>query len=194
MPHLSEHSHEADSMSTTRSKTDFQLVSGACVQESLFPSTQTEQDILSSISDILLEKEYLRRNYIAPGQPIKSAKAAASYIKSKLVLENSRERFLVLFLNAQNCVIELEQLFVGSLDTAAIYPRELIGKVLHYNAANLILAHCHPSGSLSPSNQDRNITRKLVDGLALIDVKVLDHIIIAYGKTEYTSMAEMGLM
>jgi len=83
-------------------------------------------------------------------------------------------------------------LFTGTIDSAAVYPREIVKRCLNTNAAAVIFAHNHPSGVAEPSDTDVRLTRKLVDALALIDVRVLDHLII--GKGVQTSLAERGLM
>jgi DNA repair protein RadC len=83
------------------------------------------------------------------------------------------------FLDAQNRVIAVEELFRGTLTQTSVYPREIIKRALAHNAAALILAHNHPSGVAEPSHADRHLTRQLADALALVDVRVLDHFIVA---------------
>ncbi len=102
------------------------------------------------------------------------------------------ESFTVLFLNSKNQLIQGEELFHGSLSHARVYPREIIKRALHHNAASLILAHNHPSGCAHPSHADRNLTCELKKALALVEVKVLDHVIVA-GNKAY-SFAEHGLI
>ena len=85
-----------------------------------------------------------------------------------------------------------DELFRGTIDGAAVYPREVLKRCLSANAAAVIFAHNHPSGIAEPSDADVSITRKLIDALALIDVRVLDHLIIGQGVQ--TSLAERGLM
>ena len=87
--------------------------------------------------------------------------------------------FCCVFLDAQNRVIAVEELFRGTLTQTSVYPREIIKRALAHNAAALILAHNHPSGVAEPSQADRSLTRKLADALALVDVRVLDHFIVA---------------
>ena len=100
------------------------------------------------------------------------------------------EVFAVLFLDNRHRVLAFEELFRGTIDGASVHPREVVRRALHYNAAALILAHNHPSGVSEPSSADRRITRRLSEALALIDVRVLDHLVIGHG--EYTSFAESG--
>lgn len=102
------------------------------------------------------------------------------------------EVFAALFLDNRHRVIVFEQLFRGTIDGAAVYPREVLKHCLAANAAAVIFAHNHPSGVAEPSDADISITRKLCDALALIDVRVLDHLIIGQGVQ--TSLAERGLM
>ena len=102
------------------------------------------------------------------------------------------EVFSGLFLDNRHRVIEYRELFTGTIDTAAVYPREIVKRCLNTNAAAVIFAHNHPSGIAEPSDTDVRLTRKLVDALALIDVRVLDHLIIGQGVQ--TSLAERGLM
>lgn len=102
------------------------------------------------------------------------------------------EVFMVLFLDAQNQVITHEQLFEGTLSETAVYPREVVKKVIQHHAAAVIFAHNHPGGTLAPSQADIDITNKLKQALDLIDVRVLDHLIVA-GNQMY-SFAESGMM
>lgn len=115
--------------------------------------------------------------------------------KNFLLLKMSgleREHFKVLFLNAQHELIADETLFKGTIDSAAIYPREVAKAALNHNAAAVILAHNHPSGTPEPSSQDISITHKLCDALDLLDIRVLDHIVV--GATDTVSFAERGIL
>jgi len=102
------------------------------------------------------------------------------------------EVFCAMFLDNRHCVIEFRHLFTGTIDGASVYPREVVKQCLAANAAAVIFAHNHPSGVAEPSDADVRLTRKLTDALALIDVRVLDHLIIGQGVQ--TSLAERGLM
>lgn len=106
--------------------------------------------------------------------------------------ELKSEVFGMLMLDSQHRVIKSQNLFNGTIDGASVYPREVVRAVLEANAAAVILYHNHPSGVPEPSMADRQITRRLVDALALIDVRVLDHIIV--GGTTTRSFAEDGLI
>lgn len=104
----------------------------------------------------------------------------------------SREVFVVLFLDAQNRMINSEEMFTGTLTQTSVYPREVVKKALHHNAASVIFAHNHPSGIAQPSQADELITKQLKQALALVDVRVLDHFIVA-GNTTF-SFVERGLL
>lgn len=102
------------------------------------------------------------------------------------------EVFACLFLDSQHRVIAFRELFRGTIDGASVYPREVVAEALSHNAAAVIFAHNHPSGVAEPSLADRQITRRLVDALALLDIRVLDHLVI--GDAEAVSFAERGLL
>ncbi len=102
----------------------------------------------------------------------------------------SHEVFSVLFLDSQNQLLRYEELFQGTIDGASVYPREVVKKVLQYNAASVIFAHNHPSGVAEPSEADRSLTVRLQNALNLIDVRVLDHFVVGDGVI--TSFAERG--
>lgn len=102
------------------------------------------------------------------------------------------EVFSGLLLDKRHRVIEYRELFRGTIDSAAVYPREVVKLCLARNASAVIFAHNHPSGVSEPSDTDVRLTRKLTDALALVDVRVLDHLIV--GRGEQTSLAERGLM
>lgn len=122
---------------------------------------------------------------------LRSSRTVKDYLTHNL-RERNREIFMVIFLDGQNQVIKMEELFAGSLTTSAIYPREVVQKVLDYDAANVILVHNHPSGNLTPSNSDRAVTKKLQTALAAIDVDILDHLIV--GGNEFFSFADHRLL
>ena len=105
---------------------------------------------------------------------------------------HGREVFTCLFLDSQHRVLRCEDLFFGTLDGAAVYPREVAVRALQYGAAAVIFAHNHPSGVAEPSAADRRITERLCTALALLDIRVLDHIIVGSGRAY--SFAEQGLL
>ncbi len=131
-------------------------------------------------------KEQLQR-----GEPLESPQATREYLKAKL-RDCVNEEFACLFLDNRHRMIEYETLFHGSISSASVHPRVVVQKALKYNAAALILAHNHPSGIAEPSQSDIDITRTLKQALALVEVRVLDHLIV--GDHEVTSLAELALI
>lgn len=135
---------------------------------------------------------------IADKQPVHDTTIdSASVTKEFLLLYFSnlnatREHFVVMFLDSQHRLLKTEVMFQGTLDGAAVYPREVVKRALELNSAAVIFAHNHPSGESSPSSADRRITDKLVAGCQLLDIRVLDHVIVAGAKTY--SFAEEGLL
>lgn len=116
-------------------------------------------------------------------------------VKEYLVTKLSgfeHEVFAVLFLDSQHRLIEYSEMFRGTIDSASVYPREVIKEAMRCNAGAVILAHNHPSGNPEPSSADKALTARLKEALALIDVRTLDHIIVAGADT--TSFAERGLL
>jgi DNA repair protein RadC len=103
-----------------------------------------------------------------------------------------REAFVVIFLDAQMRVIGTEEVFSGTLTQTAVYPREIVRLALHHNAASVICAHPHPSGEAEPSRADESLTHSLKAALDLIDVRLVDHIVVA--GSACTSFAERGLL
>jgi DNA repair protein RadC len=132
----------------------------------------------------------LRRRLGAPGAALNDPDATRAYLQLEMAALE-REVFACIFLNNRNRVIAFEKLFYGTVDGAAVYPREVVKAVLEHNAAAVIFAHNHPSGDAEPSAADNEITRRLREALALIDVRVLDHLIVGRG---ITSLAERGLV
>lgn len=112
------------------------------------------------------------------GDALTSPAAVRDYLRLTL-RHKEYEVFCCVFLDAQNRVIAVEELFRGTLTQTSVYPREIVRRALAHNAAALILAHNHPSGIAEPSQADRTLTRHLQDALALVDVRVLDHFIVA---------------
>jgi DNA repair protein RadC len=117
--------------------------------------------------------------------------AVKQYLQLRLAAR-PHEVFAVLFLDAQNRLVALEELFRGTLTQTSVYPREVVQQCLHHRAAAVVLAHNHPSGTVQPSRADEALTQTLKTALALVDVRVLDHVIVAPGGA--FSMAEHGLI
>jgi DNA repair protein RadC len=123
---------------------------------------------------------------------LSSPTAARDFVRLKMArLEH--EVFAVLWLNAQNQMIEFDELFRGTLTQTSVYNREVVKAGLAANAAACILVHNHPSGESAPSTADEVLTRSLQEALSLVDIRVLDHIVVAGAKMP-TSFAELGLL
>ena len=143
---------------------------------------------------LLAARELMRRalkEQICNGNALSSPSAVREYLRIRLQAL-PHEVFVALFLDAQNRVIEIEELFRGTLTQTSVYPREVVKRALHHNAGAVIFAHNHPSGVAEPSHADETLTNALKQALALIDVRVLDHFIVAGGGV--LSFAERGLI
>lgn len=124
-------------------------------------------------------------NFASPGQ-------VRDWLRLKLA-HRSQEVFMALWLDAQNRLLKAEELFIGTLTQTSVYPREVVKAALAHNAAAVILAHNHPSGVAEPSHADEMLTTSLKQALALVDVRLLDHFIVA-GNANPLSFAERGLL
>jgi len=128
---------------------------------------------------------------IQRGDALNSPRAVRDYLQL-LLGGRHQEVFVVMFLDTQHRVIASEELFHGTLSQTSVYPREVVKRALAHNAAAVILAHNHPSGVAEPSQSDQLLTSALKQALSLVDVRVLDHFIVAMGQT--LSFAEKGLI
>lgn len=138
--------------------------------------------------------EMARRHLAAEvhrGDALSNPVTTRQYLLARL-RDKRHEVFACLFLDNRHRIIAFEELFQGTIDGASVYPREVVQAALKHNAASVILAHNHPSGIAEPSRSDREITRRLKDALALVDIRVLDHCVI--GDAEVVSFAERGLI
>ena len=155
---------------------------------------------LESLSDISVQNEdwivqqaivLLERRVFKAGPRLERPAAVRDYLRLKLVAEPN-EIFVVVFMNSMHDVLAVEPMFHGTINATSVYPRVVLQRALQLNAAAVIFAHQHPSGSTEPSNADRVLTEQLKTALALIDVRVLEHFVIGQG-TPY-SFAESGLL
>jgi len=122
---------------------------------------------------------------------IQSSEDVLNYLRHNL-RDKSQELFMVIYLNGRNQILKMETLFEGTLNTSAVYPREVVKKALENDASALVLVHNHPSGNPSPSKDDLTITKKLKESARTIDIYIHDHLIIA-GNDVY-SFADHGLI
>lgn len=141
--------------------------------------------------EVLSHARRLLADRVRRGATMSSPEAVKDHLRVELgVLEH--EVFCVLFLDAQHRIIALKQLFRGTVSQTSVYPREVVKEALSVNAAAVILAHNHPSGSVEPSRADEFLTQTLKTALALVDVRVLDHLVVA--GADVCSFAERGLV
>jgi DNA repair protein RadC len=143
---------------------------------------------------LVAARELVRRSLeeeLVRGDMLNSPLAVRSYLQL-LFLGEEREVFAALFVDAQNRLIAGEKLFFGTLSQTSVYPREVVKRALQLNAAAVLFSHNHPSGSGEPSRADELLTRALKDALALVDVRVLDHFVVAGNSA--VSFAERGLI
>lgn len=140
------------------------------------------------VATLELAKRHLAAR-LMDGELIRDPIAAQHYFKQRL---RSRpvEVFAVMFLDKRNRKLAYEELFTGTIDAAAVYPREVVRRALLHNAAAIIVSHNHPSGNPEPSSSDRHITRHLQEALDLVGIRLLDHIVVGEGMP--VSMAERG--
>lgn len=132
------------------------------------------------------------RTEVIGAQVMDSPTLVKQYLCAELA-HLDHEVFGVLFLDAQHRVIAFDAMFRGTLTQTSVYPREVVRAALQHNAAALVLTHNHPSGHPQPSRADEHLTRQLKDACALVDVRILDHVIVATGNNSF-SFAEGGLL
>lgn len=136
---------------------------------------------------IEMSRRFLRESLDREG-PLSNPDDAKQFLHMRM-RDHTKEVFACLFLDTKNRVIEFEEIFTGTLHSAEVHPREVVKLALKHNANSVIFAHNHPSGDANPSQSDIEITHALKEALALIDIKVLDHLIIG---NDVLSLAELG--
>ena len=144
-----------------------------------------EQDIIDHALTILESRLH------KPQHTFTTPRDVRDYLKLNLA-EKEHEIFAIMYLDNQNGMINLTEMFQGTIDAATVYPREVVKTALQFNAAAVILAHNHPSGVAEPSQADKLITQRLQQALSLVDIRTLDHFIIGSGHPY--SFAEHGLL
>ena len=145
-------------------------------------------------AELLAVTELARRamsQQLKEREVVATPEAVKHYVQLHLA-HRPHEVFAALFLDTRNRLIAMEELFRGTLSHTSVYPREVVLRALKHGAASVVLAHNHPSGALYPSRADEALTQSLKAALALVDVKVLDHVIVAPGGA--MSMSEKGLV
>lgn len=156
-----------------------------CLQHGLGEAKYAQLQACLEMSRRYLASELLK------GESLTSSSQTKNYLISELKHEK-HEVFAILYLDNQHNIICFKKLFFGTIDAATVYPRVVVESALKFQAAAIILSHNHPSGIAEPSQADKQITQRLVKALALVDIRVLDHIIIAGHLT--CSLAERGDM
>ncbi|WP_252106988.1 MULTISPECIES: DNA repair protein RadC [unclassified Halomonas] len=162
--------------------THSKLKAGEVAGTYLVTSPVTETDIIT------MAKRFARRK-LAKGRKISKPSQAFEHLQL-LLQDYEHEVFSVLFLDSQHRVIRFEELFRGTIDSASVYPREVLKAALAYNAAAVILVHNHPSGDPEPSDEDRRITVRLKQVLELMEIRLIDHVVV--GSEGFESLAARG--
>lgn len=146
---------------------------------------------LALVPDQVLLQEYRTRFGLKPGDAYNNAQQVARHLQG-LLGGSRRETFVALYLTRKNVLIDSEKLFVGTVNQSAVFPREVVRSALLKDASSVICGHNHPSGNINPSNDDIDITRKLKNGLELLDITLLDHVII--GGDQWYSFSDQNIM
>jgi len=162
----------------------------ACVKNEISPAYEVqiwseEENIIAKALEILSRRMRQAEAFFS------SPSAVRDFLRLKMA-ELEFEVFSVIFLDAQHGVIATEEMFRGTLTQTSVYPREVVKRALHHNAAAVIFAHNHPSGLCEPSRADQTLTDALKQALSLVDVRALDHFIVA--GADCLSFAERGLI
>ncbi len=161
------------------------IVTDSCPESLTLIAAQHENWIIQQAIALLEHRVF------KAGPALHKPEAVGDYLRLKLVAEPN-EVFAVVFLNGCHEVLAYEPLFKGSIGQTSVYPRVVVQRALALNASGAILCHQHPSGQTEPSAADRVLTQRLKDALALVDVRVVDHLVIGKGKP--FSFAEAGLL
>jgi DNA repair protein RadC len=152
------------------------------------PGTYIVTDFVTN-DDLLTIAQAVARQMLAKGIAITDKHVAHQALQG-LLQTRDREVFAALFLDNQHRILAYEELFLGTLSAATVYPRDVVKRALHHNAAALMLVHNHPSGYPEPSRTDIEITQRLQSALALVDIRTLDHLVV--GAEGVVSLAERG--
>jgi len=163
----------------------------------IMTATPAEFDAIKGVGDAKLAQlhaiaELARRFFasqMAQEDVMANPQVTRHYLQSVLA-HQEREIFMALFLDNQHRVLQAQKIFMGSINSVEVHPREIVREALKLNAAAVILAHNHPSGMAEPSRADRNITHKISAACTLLNIRLLDHLVIGHG--EYVSFAERG--
>lgn len=163
----------------------------ALIRDDATATYRTRRATCASEADILAAAETILRQRVERLGSLSNPSDARSFLRMRLG-HLTAEQFHVVWLDNRHQVLAVDHLFSGTLDGASVHPREVVRAALKHNAAACIVAHNHPSGVCEPSNADREITVELKKALAVVEVRLLDHIVV--GGTTTTSLAERGLL
>ena len=147
--------------------------------------TPAQQNVITKALDLVQERAATEGDFMT------SPSHTFDYFKLFYAGKQDREHFALMLLDSQHKVLECNVIFSGTLDGAAIYPREIVKAALSANAAAVILAHNHPSGQPEPSAADKRITERIKNALALLDIRVLDHIIVGDSCYSFAQSGEL---
>lgn len=150
---------------------------------------EAEDEILAKAGRILEQRAVYNSDAIS----LTSPPEVLGLIRTKMALHRN-EVFVVMYLDNKHSLIEYKEQFLGTIGGCSVYSRVIVQDALKLNAAAIVLAHNHPSGLVELSEADKSITRTITEATALVDVRVLDHIIVGSNSNAYTSFAEQGLM
>ena len=155
------------------------------------PATYKVEPFVDPSHEAIIEAalDILDKRMRRPGAALNDPTAVRNCLRLRLS-ELEHEVFVILFLDTQNCLIAYEEVFRGTVNQTSVYPREVVKLALARNASAVIVAHNHPSGVPEPSSADRSLTDQLKNALGMVDVKVLDHMIVA--GADIVSFAERG--
>lgn len=146
---------------------------------------------IEEIKTIEKARYIIENKYFTKGDPITDTTASKEYIQLRIG-HLDHEIFMVIYLDNRHNIIEIEEMFRGTVDKATVHPREVLKNALQHNASAIIIAHNHPSGDTEPSRADIEITKRLKEGLNFVEIRLLDHIIVGSG--EGYSFAERGTL
>lgn len=146
-----------------------------------------------SPAEILDMASFIAMQSFIPGKDISNVSDSISTIW-QWIGTRKNEVFIALFLDNKHRVIRVEELFYGTIDSSSVHPRVVVQKALDYNAAAIILGHNHPSRVVTASESDKRITTRLKDVLAMVDIRVLDHIIVGPDEAMHTSFVQRGFL
>ncbi|MBS0174309.1 MAG: DNA repair protein RadC [Nitrospira sp.] len=159
------------------------------MQHDLFLRDASPRAYIANEDAILAQAEHILRRRLERQGSLQSPTDSANFFIAKLA-GLDHEEFHVLFLDNRHRILAVEMLSRGTIDGAEVYPREVAKMALRFNSAAVVLSHNHPSGSTEPSAADRAVTLRIKDALALLEIRVLDHIVV--GGTGYCSLAARG--